>query len=219
MTFVKNEGWAVRLKREVGNGLELFLKTPLTYNFMNKPEEILERLTEQMQNIIKEAQEEIKKIRANRLDPEIFKGILVMSYGHPTPLPQLANITNVDQRTIEIKPWEKNLLPEIEKEIKKSNLGLTPINNGEIIKITAPQITEERREQLVKLTKEQIEKNKIKIKNIRQNMRKELENLKKEKISEDIIRTTEAKIQTITDNHIKQLDTILTEKEHSLRQI
>ena len=87
---------------------------------MNKPEEILERLTEQMQNIIREAQEERKKIRANRLDPEIFKGILIMSYGHPTPLTQLANITNVDQRTIEIKPWEKNLLPEIEKEIKKT---------------------------------------------------------------------------------------------------
>ena len=186
---------------------------------MNKPEEILERLTEQMQNIIKEAQEEIKKIRANRLDPEIFKGILVMSYGHPTPLPQLANITNIDQRTIEIKPWEKNLLPEIEKEIKKSNLGLTPINNGEIIKITAPQITEERREQLVKLTKEQIEKNKIKIKTIRQNIRDELKILKKEKISEDIIRTTETKIQTITDNHIQKLDTIFKEKEHSLQQI
>ena len=187
---------------------------------MNKPEEkILEKLTEQMQNIIKEAQEEIKKIRANRLDPEIFKGILVMSYGHPTPLTQLANITNIDQRTIEIKPWEKNLLPEIEKEITKSNLGLTPINNGEIIKITAPQITEERREQLVKLTKEQIEKNKIKIKNIRQNIREELKNLKKEKISEDIIRTTETKIQKITDNNIEQLDKILKEKEHSLHQI
>lgn len=187
---------------------------------MNKPEEkILEKLTEQMQNIIKEAQEEIKKIRANRLDPEIFKGILVMSYGHPTPLTQLANITNIDQRTIEIKPWEKNMLPEIEKEITKSNLGLTPINNGEIIKITAPQITEERREQLVKLTKEQIEKNKIKIKNIRQNIREELKNLKKEKISEDIIRTTETKIQKITDKNIEQLDKILKEKEHSLHQI
>ena len=186
---------------------------------MNKPEEILERLTKQMQNIIKEAQEEIKKIRANRLDPEIFKGILIISYGHPTPLPQLANITNIDQRTIEIKPWEKNLLPEIEKEIKKSNLGLTPINNGEIIKIIAPQITEERREQLFKLTKEQIEKNKIKIKNIRQNIREELKNLKKEKISEDIIRITETKIQKITDNNIEQLDKILKEKEHSLHQI
>ena len=186
---------------------------------MNKPEEILEKLTEQMQNIIKEAQEEIKKRRANRLDPEIFKVILVMSYGHPTPLTQLANITNVDQRTIEIKPWEKNLLPEIEKEIKKSNLGLTPINNGEIIKITAPQITEERRKQLVRLTKEQIETNKKKIQNKRKNIRDELKNLKKEKISEDIIRTTETKIQKITDNHIEQLDKILKEKELSLRQI
>ena len=128
-------------------------------------------------------------------------------------------INIVDIKTITIKPYEKKFVKDIAAAIVDKKLGLNPQDDGEVVKIYFPPITEERRKQLVKLTKEQIEKNKIKIKTIRQNIREELKNLKKEKISEDIIRTTETKIQKITDNHIEQLDKILKEKEHSLQQI
>ena len=186
---------------------------------MSTTEEIINRLTEQMQNITKATREEIKKIRANKIDPEVFNDVLVMAYGLPTPLPQLANIKNIDTRTIEIKPWEKSLLQEIEKGIIKSNLGLTPQNNGEVIIIIAPQLTEDRRKQLVKLAKEQIEKDKIKIRNIRQKMKEELKGLKEGKISQDKIKATETKIQKTTDSCIQELDQIFEEKQKTLMQI
>lgn len=183
---------------------------------MTTVEDITTTVTLEMSGVVEKCRDGVKKIKAGGISPDIIRDILVLSHGQMMPLYQLANIRNIDINILEIKPWEKSLLQEIEKSIVKSELGLTPQNNGEVIRLISPPLTEERRKQLVKIVKENIESDKVRIRNIRQTAKDKIKDLKKEKISEDILKNTEASLQKITDKNIKDLDDIFSKKEKEL---
>ncbi len=174
---------------------------------------------EQMDKVIKHLESELLKIRAGKASPIMLDGIFVDYYGTKSPLNQVANIAAPDPRTIIVQPWDKSILEQIEKAILSSNLGFNPQNNGEILRIIVPPLSEERRKQLVKQVKNEGETTKIGIRNVRRDANEELKKLKKEGISEDEIKEGEEKIQKITDQYIAKIDDILTNKEKEILTI
>ncbi len=174
---------------------------------------------EQMDKVIKHLESELLKIRAGKASPMMLDGILVDYYGTKSPLNQVANIAAPDPRTIIVQPWDKSMLETIEKAIQASNLGFNPQNNGEILRIIVPPLSEERRKQLVKQVKNEGETAKIGIRNVRRDANEELKKLKKEGISEDEIKEGEEKIQKITDQYIAKIDEILNNKEKEILTI
>ena len=166
-----------------------------------------------MQLSIEHLENELLNIRAGKANPIMLKGIMIDYYGSLSPLNQVANINTPDARTISVQPWEKNLLPEIEKSILIANLGFNPMNNGESIIINIPPLTQERRIELVKLTKSETENAKVSIRNAR----KEANNdIKRSDSSEDLQKNAEIDIQQLTDNFIKKIDNIFTAKEKEI---
>ena len=162
---------------------------------------------------------ELAKIRAGRANPAMLDGIHVDYYGNSTPLNQVANVNTPDARTIVIQPWEKNMLTVIEKAIQAANLGFNPQNDGVIIRIVVPPLTEDRRKDLVKRTKAEGEHAKVTIRNIR---RDAIENVKKEVkkgLPEDVQKDAEAKIQQITDSFISKVDKHLDVKEKEIMTV
>jgi ribosome recycling factor len=185
-------------------------------------EKIQEQLTNAdylMQKALTHAQTEFSKIRAGRAMPDMLDGIHILYYDQLTPLPQVAAITTPDARTLVIKPWEKSSLHEIEKAIVTSRLGLNPQNDGEVIRITIPPLTEERRKDLVKQVKQEAEKGKVSIRNIRKDSKDALKHLQKEGIAEDEVKVAEEKLQTITDDYIQQVDKALFQKEKEIMAV
>ena len=182
-------------------------------------DEILATAKEQMNNVLILAKESLQKIHVGRLEIDMLKNISIIAYESKTSILQIASVKNLDLRTIEIKPFEKSLLQEIEKSIQKSNLGINPQNNGEVIILTAPPLTEERRKEILKFIKEKCEKEKIKIRNIRQKVKENIIKLKKEKISEDIIKKNEKDLQVLSDSFIKKIDEILEKKTKDIIEI
>lgn len=174
---------------------------------------------EQMDKVIKHLETELLKIRAGKASPMMLDGIFVDYYGTKSPLNQVANVAAPDPRTIIVQPWDKSMLETIEKAIQASNLGFNPQNNGEILRIVVPPLSEERRKQLVKHVKSEGETAKIGIRNIRRDANEELKKLKKEGISEDEIKEGEEKIQKITDQYIAKIDEILNHKEKEILTI
>jgi ribosome recycling factor len=166
-----------------------------------------------MQKAYAHAQAEFAKIRAGRAMPDMVEGLHVPYYNSLTPLSQVASVTAPDARTIVIKPWDKHLLQEIEKAITGSRIGLYPQNDGQVIRISIPPLTEERRKDLVKQVKHEAEKGKVAIRNIRKDSKEALKTLQKEATSEDLIKGAEEKLQTLTDKHIQQLDKLVIQKE------
>lgn len=183
---------------------------------MTMVEDIISGVAAEMHVVLDRCLQNTRKIKAGGISPDIIRDILVLSHGQMMPLYQLANIRNIDINILEIKSWEKSLLQEIEKSIVKSELGITPQNNGEVIKLISPPLTEERRRQLVKMVKENIEEDKVRIRNIRQTAKDKIKDLKKEKISEDILKNAETSLQKITDKHIEELDAVFKKKETEL---
>ncbi|MCX7953930.1 MAG: ribosome recycling factor [Bacteroidales bacterium] len=171
---------------------------------------------EEMDKVIKFLENELLKIRAGKASPNMLDGIYIDYYGTKTPLNQIANIATPDPRTIIVHPWDKSVLETIEKAILQANIGLTPQNNGEIIRIPIPPLSEERRLQLVKQVKNEAEKAKVSIRNIRRDANESLKKLKKNGISEDEIKNGEEKIQKLTDQYIEKIDKILSIKEKEL---
>jgi len=162
---------------------------------------------------------ELAKIRAGRANPAMLDGIHVDYYGNSTPLNQVANVNTPDARTIVIQPWEKSMLSVIEKAIQAANLGFNPQNDGVIIRIVVPPLTEDRRKDLVKRTKAEGEHAKVTIRNIR---RDAIENVKKEVkkgLPEDVQKDAEAKIQQITDSFITKVDKHLDVKEKEIMTV
>jgi len=162
---------------------------------------------------------ELAKIRAGRANPAMLDGIHVDYYGNSTPLNQVANVNTPDARTIVIQPWEKSMLSVIEKAIQAANLGFNPQNDGVIIRIVVPPLTEDRRKDLVKRTKAEGEHAKVTIRNIR---RDAIENVKKEVkkgLPEDVQKDAEAKIQQITDSFISKVDKHLDVKEKEIMTV
>lgn len=155
-------------------------------------------------------------IRAGRANPHVLDKIKVDYYGTPTPIQQVGNITVPEARILQIAPWEKSLIKEIEKAIMASDVGITPTNDGSLIRLVFPELTEERRKELVKDIKKRGEENKVAIRNTRRDGNDALKKLAKTEVSEDEIKELEDKLQKLTDKFIKDVDKLVEEKSKEI---
>ena len=179
----------------------------------------IEKHKAQMEHAIEHLEKELTKVRAGKASPQMLQGLLVDYYGAPTPIEQVANINTPDPKTINIQPWEKTILKEIEKTIVNSNLGFTPQNTGEIIRINIPPLTEERRKELVKKAKEEAEHAKVAVRNIRRDGNEAAKKLEKTGLSEDESKQLEKDMQDLTNKFIEKLDQVLSAKEKDILPI
>ena len=172
---------------------------------------------DRMGNSIEDLRNEFKKIRTGRASPALFEGMRINYYGTPTPLNQVASLSVPESRLIVIKPWDQSIIGEIEKEILKSEIGLTPMNDGKLIRIPIPALTEERRKELVKVVHKIAEDHKVSIRNIRRDANELLKGQKKDgDISEDDFYRAQDKVQKITDDYIQSVDETYQEKEKEI---
>ena len=174
---------------------------------------IIESSKEMMENAIIYLEKELVNIRAGKANPNMLSTVKVEYYGALTPLNQISNVNTPDAQTISIQPWEKDKLQDIEKAILTSNLGFNPMNNGESILINIPPLTEERRIELVKVAKSEVEKAKVSIRNSRKEANNEI---RKSDFSDDLKNNYEQDIQELTDNFINKIDNILSLKEKEI---
>lgn len=182
--------------------------------------ELRKKATERMDGAIEAFRKDLGSIRTGRASLSLLEGITVDYYGTPTPIQQVASLSIPEPRQILIQPWEQRLIPEIEKAIMKSDLGLTPTNDGKVIRINIPTLTEERRKQLVKVVRKRAEEARIAIRNIRRDTNEELKKLEKDKhLSEDIVKKSQEEIQKITDSYIAKIDDILAHKEKEIMEV
>ncbi|NIO04441.1 MAG: ribosome recycling factor [Proteobacteria bacterium] len=183
-------------------------------------DDALKEFSDKMTKTLAAIQSDLNKIRTGRASLAIFDGIRVEYYGTPTPLNQVATMAIPESRLVTIKPWDISIIGEIEKAILKSELGVTPINDGKIIRITIPKLTEERRKELVKLVRKKGEEGKVAIRNIRREANDSYRALEKEKaISEDELHKGLEEIQELTNEFIKKMDEILEEKEREILEV
>ncbi|MEL4457104.1 ribosome recycling factor [Lutimonas vermicola] len=177
---------------------------------------IVDSAKEQMESAIHHLEAEFVNIRAGKATPSMLNSVKVEYYGSLTPLSQVANVNTMDAHTITIQPWEKQLIPEIEKGILAANLGFNPMNNGESIIINVPILTEERRRELAKHAKAEAELAKVSIRNDRKDANHEL---KKLDISEDLLANTEVDVQSLTDLYITKVDDLYVIKEKEIMTV
>ena len=180
---------------------------------MEEIEFILESAKESMLNATKHLERELLNIRAGKANPIMLSNIMIDYYGSQTPLSQVANISTPDSRTLNIQPWEKGLMGDIEKAILIANIGFTPMNNGDSIIINIPPMTEERRIQLVKVAKNESENAKV---SIRSSRKEANDDVKKSEISDDMKKNLESDIQTLTNSFIKKTDDLFLNKEKEI---
>ena len=159
---------------------------------------------------------EFASIRAGRANPHVLDKLKVNYYGTPTPIQQVGNITVPEPRMIQIAPWEKTLIKEIEKAILASDVGITPSNDGAVIRLVFPELTEERRKELVKEVKKKGEDGTVAVRNIRRDGNEAFKKLTKEDISEDEIKDMQDELQKLTDKYVKQIDTLIEEKSKEI---
>ena len=178
---------------------------------------ILEDARESMSKSIKHLEKELLKIRAGRANPSMLEGLKVEYYGAPTPLSQVANVSTPDARTLSIQPLERGLIGEIEKAILNSDLGLNPSNNGEMVILNIPPLTEERRKDLVKRARNEAEDARVGIRTARKDANDMIRKL--EGVSEDIIKDSEEEVQKLTDSYTKKIDAILEKKEAEIMHV
>jgi ribosome recycling factor len=172
-----------------------------------------------MDKAIDHCESELQKIRAGKANPSMLDDVYVDYYGTPTPLSQIGNVNTPDARTIVIQPWEKSMLGPIEKAIMEANLGLNPQNDGVIIRLNVPPLTEERRRDLVKKAKAEAETGKIAIRNLRKDANEKIRKLKTEGVSEDEMKVGEAEIQKLTDAYIIKVDQHSEAKEKDIMTV
>lgn len=164
-------------------------------------------------------QSDYASIRAGRANPHILDKLRVDYYGTPTPIQQVGNITVPEARIIQIAPWEKSLIKAIEKAIMTSDIGITPSNDGSVIRLVFPELTEERRKDLVKEVKKKAEEAKVAIRNIRREGNDAFKKLGKEDVSEDEIKSLEEDLQKLTDKYIKNVDALMEEKSKEIMTV
>ncbi len=182
--------------------------------------EVRKQLVDRMDKAIESLKKDIAGIRTGRASLGIFEGITVDYYGTPTPINQVATMSVPESRLIIIQPWDPKIIAEIEKAILKSDLGLNPSNDGKIIRIAVPPLTEERRKQIIKQVHKRVEEAKIAVRNIRRDSNDEVKKLEKEKkMSEDDAKKTLEEIQKLTDSYIKRTDEINSHKEKELMEV
>ena len=180
---------------------------------------IMDDAEEHMKKAIQHLEIELVKIRAGRANPNMLDGIVVDYYGSPTPIGQIGNISVADARTLTIQPWEKNMLQPIERAIINSNIGLAPQNDGVIIRLFLPPLTEERRKELVKRVNGEGEHTKVAIRNIRRDAIENIKKLQKEGLSEDAAKDAEKDIQQLTDKYTLQIDKHLEAKDKEIMAV
>jgi len=177
---------------------------------------ILDATKESMDKAIYHLEKELVKIRAGKANPSMLSSVMVEYYGNMTPLSQVSNINTPDGRTISVQPWEKSMIPVIESAIMNANLGFNPMNNGEMVIINVPPLTEERRIQLVKQAKTEAEDAKVSVRSARQEANKEVKALD---VSEDLKKNAEIDIQELTDDYTQRIDQILEVKEAEIMKV
>lgn len=189
----------------------------IIYNMEAK--EIIAAAKDKMSSAIDHLDSELKNFRAGKANTAVFNNVMVNYYGSPTPVPQVASITAPDARTMLIQPWEKNMIAPIEKAIMDANLGFTPQNNGEQIRINVPPLTEDRRKELVKKAKAEGENAKISIRNARRDGIEALKKAQKDGMAEDIVKDSEGVIQKDVDAFNKKVDELLAAKEKEIMTV
>ena len=175
---------------------------------------------EEMDLVIEVFKDHLATIRAGRANPAVLNGIMVDYYGVRTPINQLGNISVPDARMIVIQPWDSSVLKEVEKAIFASNIGINPVNDGKVIRLVFPNLTEERRKEIVKTVKSHGEEAKVKIRGIRRHAIDEFKKQEKaSEITEDDYKDMEKDIQELTDNHIKEIDKVVKDKEEEVTEV
>jgi len=183
-------------------------------------EEIKKNLRQRMDKSIESLKDEFKKIRSGRANAGLVEGLMVDYYGSKTPLKQLASISVPEPRLIVVQPWDKGALSDIEKAFHKSDLALNPNNDGKVIRISVPALTEERRKELVKVAKNKAEEVRIAIRNIRRDGNEEIKAAEKEgHVSEDISKKTLEEVQKITDEYIEKINKLLDAKDAEIMEV
>lgn len=180
---------------------------------------ILDETRDNMSKSVQHLEREFQKLRAGKANPQMLEGIKIEYYGTLTPLEQTANINTPDPRQIIIQPWDKSVLGEIEKAILAANLGFNPKNEGEILRIIVPPLTEERRKDMVKKAKVEAENARISIRNVRRSSNDMAKDLEKEGLPEDEAKKLQDEIQKVTDDYIKEVDELLEKKENDIMTV
>ncbi|MFZ2446432.1 MAG: ribosome recycling factor [Syntrophobacteraceae bacterium] len=180
-------------------------------------DKVYDDLRDRMNKAVETLESDYKRLRTGRASVSLVDGIKVDYYGSPTPLSQLTTLTIPDPRTIMIQPWDTSVVGDIEKAILKSELGLTPMNDGKAIRISIPPLTAERRKDLVKVVKKKAEESKVAVRNIRRDINEKIKDLKKDKkVSEDEQFRAQDEIQKITDDYVKKIDAVYASKEKEI---
>jgi ribosome recycling factor len=183
------------------------------------PKQVLREIEEEMKKAIEATKREFAELRSGRANPKMVEGIRVNYYGSPTLLKEIAMINVPEARLIVINPYDPNSLKEIEKAILQSDLGITPLNDGKVIRLVVPPLSEERRQELIKIVKKIAEEGKVSIRTIRRNGKEKIKDLEKDKkISEDERFKAEEELQKLTDKYIEEIDKLLEEKEKELKE-
>jgi ribosome recycling factor len=186
---------------------------------MEEIELLLEMAQESMERALKHTQIELSKIRAGKANPNIVDGIMIEYYGVMSPISQVSSVTTPDARSIQIKPFERKIINDIERAIINSNIGLNPSNDGETIRLNIPPLTEERRRDLVKKVKAEIEVAKVNVRKVRQETNDDLRKLKNDGVSEDAIKVGEERVQKITNKYIEKTEQMLSVKEADIMNV
>ncbi|MCL6478112.1 MAG: ribosome recycling factor [Peptococcaceae bacterium] len=182
--------------------------------------EIIAEAEANMKKTVDIVRKEFASLRAGRATPALLDKITVNYYGNPTPVNQMANITTPEARLLIIQPWDKSSLPEIERAILKSDLGINPASDGNVIRLAIPQLTQERRQELVKVVKKKAEEGRVAVRNIRRDTNDSLKaREKKGELSEDELRRAQDEVQKLTDKYIKEIDQITANKEQEIMQV
>jgi ribosome recycling factor len=180
---------------------------------------IIDHAEESMDKAISHLEAELIKVRAGKANPNLVDGIVVDYYGTPTPINQIGNISVLDARTLTIQPWEKNMLQPIERSIIAANIGINPQNDGNMIRLFMPPLTEERRKELVKRAQGEGEHSKVAIRSIRRDSMEHIKKLQKNGLSEDVCKDAEKQVQELTDKYISLVDKHLTSKEKEIMTV
>lgn len=183
-------------------------------------DETLLEAEESMTKSVEHAREDLMTIRTGRANPAMFNGVIAEYYGVPTPITQMATISVPEPRMLLIKPYEQSVMGEIENAIRNSDLGVNPTNDGQVLRVTVPQLTEERRRDLVKLAKSKGEEAKIAIRNIRRKGMETLHKIQKDgDAGEDEVKTAEKELEKVTASYVSQIDTLVENKEKELMEV
>lgn len=183
-------------------------------------EELIKDVEEKMNKAVEFLVSDLSTLRAGRATPNLLDKVLVNYYGQPTPLKQMANISAPEARLLVVQPWDKGVLPEVEKAIMKSDLGITPSSDGVVIRLAIPALTEERRKDLVKIVKKKGEESKVAVRNIRREANEEIKNLGKSKqLSEDAAKSVQDEVQELTNKFVDHIDDVIQNKEKEIMEI